>query len=123
MNENSDNTWQRDARLMDLLVDGELSEHDRRELLARLDETPEGWRRCALAFLESQDWRHELKTVARDPESADSVPAPAFSRSVFLRIPWSTGLAMAASFLLAFALGLALRGPRPEGPLTSPGVQ
>ena len=133
MNESSDTTRQRDARLMDLLVDGELNEQDRRELLARLDDTPGGWRRCALAFLESQDWRRELKVMAREPALADAAlsassaeQAPVRGRSIrgeFSRIPWSTGLAMAASFLLAFALGLTWRGARPEGPLAGPGVQ
>ena len=35
-------------RLFDLLVDGELDEARRRELLAKLDHTPGGWRSCAL---------------------------------------------------------------------------
>jgi len=42
-----------DDRRFDLLVDGELSERQRRELLAGLDHEPGGWRRCALAFFRS----------------------------------------------------------------------
>ena len=60
MNTNSDNTSLDDPRF-DRLVDGELSEPERRELLAGLDSEPGGWRRCALAFLESQCWKQSLE--------------------------------------------------------------
>ena len=39
---------------LELLADGELDEESRRTLLSRLDQTSDGWRRCALAFLEAQ---------------------------------------------------------------------
>src|SRR5262245_23884505 len=41
-------------RSIDLLVDGKVIDAVRREWLMRLDNTPDGWRRCALAFLENQ---------------------------------------------------------------------
>ena len=34
-----------DQRVLDLLVDGELSDEQERAVIARLDETPDGWRR------------------------------------------------------------------------------
>ena len=49
---------------VDLLVDGELSEADRRALLLQLEHEPDGWRRCALAFLEAQCWKTELGQIA-----------------------------------------------------------
>ena len=49
----------------DLLVDGELSDIERRQLLAGLDDEPGGWRRCALAFLEDQAWRQSMQDVQR----------------------------------------------------------
>jgi hypothetical protein len=55
-----------DDRTFDLLVDGELSEADRRELLSSLDESPDGWRRCALAFLEAQSWNSALGSIQRE---------------------------------------------------------
>ncbi len=36
-----------ECRVLDRLVDGELSQPDRRELLAALDDEPGAWRRCA----------------------------------------------------------------------------
>jgi hypothetical protein len=57
-----------DQRLLDLLVDGELNDAERRELLLRLDRSPDGWRRCAAAFLEAQAWRGEARAlVAAEP--------------------------------------------------------
>ena len=37
---------------IDLLVEGELSPPERDELVARFDRDGNGWRRCALAFME-----------------------------------------------------------------------
>jgi hypothetical protein len=63
-----------DERLIDLLVDGELEGAERRRLLERLDSTPDGWRRCATAFLEAQAWRQAIVSdelgVAPAPASA-----------------------------------------------------
>src|SRR5207253_643240 len=53
-----------DERLLDHLVDGELADDERRELLMQLEKEPDGWRRCALAFLEAQTWRQALAPVA-----------------------------------------------------------
>ncbi len=91
-----------DDTQLDMLVDGELSEAQRREVLATLDMEPDGWRRCALAFLESQGWREEMRAISGESvetASSASKPRPAWPR---LR----TVLAMAASFLLALGLGL-----------------
>ena len=43
-----------DELLIELLVDGELDEPQRKELLLRLDGIRNGWRFCALTFLETQ---------------------------------------------------------------------
>ncbi len=110
-----------DADTLDRLVDGELSEGPRRQLLESLDQTPGGWRACALAFLEAQAWRTELRSTAavaqRPPTpSAASVPqiqqAP---RELGRRPPsriWrhrGSLAAMAASFLLALVAGVTVR--------------
>lgn len=59
--------------LLDLLVDGELSESQQKELLSSLDQEPDGWRQCALAFLEAQCWKKELKSI-RQPIATNSHP-------------------------------------------------
>ena len=63
-------------RRIDLLVDGELSEADRRALLLELEHDPDGWRRCALAFLEAQCWKAEMGQMARPAAQVRGSGAP-----------------------------------------------
>ena len=106
-------------RQFDLLVDGELSEADRRTLLLQLEHDPDGWRRCALAFLEAQCWKTELGRIAHSPpEAVGAGPARAASAPPVVplgrRQSWrqyaAMTLTMAASFLIALVVGLGLRG-------------
>src|SRR6476646_329553 len=94
--------------LLDRLVDGELKGNERRQLLESFDKRPEGWRRCALAFLEAQSGREEMGRVARDRKSETQVsPSPVPSISLRGKSHWATGamwLAMAAGLMLAFGL-------------------
>lgn len=96
-----------DDQRFDLLVDGELPEADRRNLLSTLDDLPGGWRRCALAFLEAQSWKDEMHVVRRESVSPSQAARPT-GRSGFPGGRWGTLLAVAASFLIALALGLVL---------------
>jgi hypothetical protein len=104
---------------IDRLVDGELNETDRRVLLLQLEHEPEGWRRCALAFLEAQCWKQELGLMARSPDVAAESPAQPAAATVRAatskwRASWrqnlATALILGACFLIALALGLSLRG-------------
>ncbi|HEY2411670.1 MAG TPA: hypothetical protein VGI40_05485 [Pirellulaceae bacterium] len=95
-----------DSRL-NRLIDGELSPAEYRAFLAALDGEPGGWRRCALAMLESQALGHELTDLRRSLDRPESIPANnqiALTRTGGLS-PLSL-LAIAASFFIAFALGL-----------------
>jgi hypothetical protein len=103
----------------DLLVDGELSEADRRALLLQLEHEPDGWRRCALAFLEAQCWKVELGEIAAPvpeliragSEHAEPVsPAKPIGRRQSWRQYAATILTIAASFLIALVVGMGLRG-------------
>jgi hypothetical protein len=101
-----------DARF-ERLIDGELSPDEYRTLLATLDDEPGGWRRCALAFLEDQAFASELGSLRRSldwHESEQPTPRPRAPVA-----PWFMWLAVAASFLVAFGLGLLA-----PGILTSP---
>lgn len=97
-----------DNELFERLVDDELSASQRRELLRALDQVPDGWRRCALAFLEAQCWRKELGAMARETEQRHQ-PAPPARRARSMVLHWGTLLAMAASFLVALGLGVLWR--------------
>ena len=94
-----------DDRRFDRLVDGELSEAERRELLAGLDNEPGGWRRCALAFLEAQCWKDAFRTLAgQQRPSAAVVQAAPRKRSAWLH-RGEKAMALAAMFLVALLLG------------------
>ncbi len=107
---------QDEARVLDRLVDGELSQQERRELLAALDDEVGAWRRCALAFLESQSWRSQMSRLAWDPlaeigSTAEKHPVTAGKHAARF---WSLCLAVAASILVAFALGTQFASLRQE---------
>jgi len=101
-----------DDAILDLLVDGELSPAERRTLLARLDRVPDGWRRCALAFLEAQCWREEFRKLPQSAPEHAVLPSdqhgPAQRSSILAGLMTGRNLgtlaAMAASFLLALGL-------------------
>lgn len=105
-----DSKNQNDAAQLDRLVDGELSAVERQQLLASLDDRPEGWRRCALAFLEAQVWGQEFRAVLAEPVGEGSdvsmvagiAKGQACSRPLRWKGRW---LAIAAGLLLAFSLG------------------
>ena len=104
-----------EQRLLDRLVDGELGQEERRELLASLDDEPGAWRRCALAFLEAQTWCWQLSQLAGEPilAQASSGPvavgtSPSTGRTTSF---WGKYLAIAAGLIVAFGLGTRFQAP------------
>lgn len=92
---------------IDRLASGDLSGSERRELFAWLDRDLSRWRRCALALLEAReldetfvDWRAESQ-----PRTVTAALTP-------VRRPFhpNSVLALAASVIIAFVLGLVARG-------------
>jgi hypothetical protein len=101
-------------RLIDRLVDGELPDAERRALLLQLETEPDGWRRCALAFLEAQSWRETFRPLAAPAreEALPVVPQPRRSRKPHSWRPVARLTGLAASLAMAFALGWGLHsGP------------
>ena len=49
------------AELIDRIVDGGLTPAQLRHAVGELDLAPDGWRRCALAFLEAQYWSEAFR--------------------------------------------------------------
>jgi hypothetical protein len=107
-----------DDRVIDRLVDGELSIDERRKLLLALESQPDGWRRCGLAFIEVQAWRSSMRGMvageaARRAAEGDSDPlsvpkaAAALAASPRRRLG-GMWLAIAATLLVAFGLGRQL---------------
>ncbi|SIO01694.1 hypothetical protein SAMN05444166_2052 [Singulisphaera sp. GP187] len=124
-----------DDRWIDRLVDGELEESERQRLLARLENEPGGWRRCALAFLEAQAWTRTFasssETKALDSDHPDMIthhlihsgkPAnPIRPRQDSRRRPVQKAGILAAGILLAFAAGWIANGASgPFSPTPTP---
>lgn len=103
-----------DGMLLDRLVDGELSDAEYREVLQGLDSQPEGWRRCALAFLEAQAWGREFRVVRceKGDQPAETWPRRRGSWFYFSAL----GIACAASFLMAFGVAMQWLGPAENQP-------
>jgi hypothetical protein len=124
MNRTDKNLPHDEGDRFDRLVDGELSEAERRDFLASMDDEPEGWRKCALAFLEAQTWRESFGELTRGKSKSSALPTPPKPLlAVPLASPRSqktkktlgamgTVLAMSACFLVALGLGSwMLRSP------------
>ncbi len=114
----------------DRLVDGELSAAERRALLETLDTTPDGWRRCAIAFLEAQTWGGDFRELVRKPDGSQPASnTPAMRQVAKRRRPMRKAMgwaAMAASLLVAFSLGVAEHDnifPVASAPTDSPQAQ
>jgi hypothetical protein len=86
---------------LDRLVDDELGEHERRELLLALDRESDGWRRLALSFLESQVLRRALQKKDRVVSIPVVLPE---SVSMPSRRPHGV-VALCACGLLMFGIG------------------
>ncbi len=115
--------------MLDSLVEGELSEAERRALLSRLDQIPGGWRACALAFLEAQCFREALgkevvsgrvvsvtstgKTPTVQTVGRHSWPVPRASRH------WALAAAIIAALGLGWWAGGMLRPDSTEGTPTA----
>jgi hypothetical protein len=113
--------------MLDRLIDGELSPDDRRRVLVALETSVDGWRRCALGFVEAQTWRGEMRQLVGDGGNVVQVDSPPVGQS--LRdcqnqlperlvnqhdnnrhgLSW---LAMAAGLMFAFALGWRVHAPQ-----------
>jgi hypothetical protein len=113
---------------LDRLIDGEMSSDERRQLITSLDLRPEGWRRCALAFLEAQSWRSDMRRLVIDATRTGSDAAVATlkrgedAERPARRSHLNTVLAIAASLMLAFGLGSQLRWQRGVTAIDNPGI-
>ena len=114
--------------LVERLVDGELSELERQEILLRLDERVDGWRYCALSFLEAQAFRAALKNgfpceamTEKGVVAASAYSGAAASANVSRRTWHVSAVSAAAGFLVAaVSMGTFLHpSTRPDGDASS----
>ena len=98
-----------DQSLLDRMVDGQLSEPERHALLEELEQTPDGWRRLALAYVEAGAWAADFGEFVGQKQNqlaANMAPVSSPARSGGPVVRW----AMVVGLLLAVASGFALRG-------------
>lgn len=92
---------------IDRLVSGELDKPAMREFVEELNTVPDGWRCCALAYMEAQSWRATFGEML----SADPAPiSPAVvlpSKRTFAGLKSWT--AVAVVIVAAFAAGMGTR--------------
>jgi anti-sigma factor RsiW len=112
-----------DLRL-DLLVDGELPEPRRRELLQSLDRQPAQWRTLALRFLQQQTEKQSVRALMAGgnlmPVEITPLLPPA-RRSIIGRIGWRRITATAAGLLIAVTsviITLVAVRPSATGPVS-----
>jgi hypothetical protein len=103
-----------EERAIGLLVDGELSEVERRALVLDLDARPGAWRRCALSFLEAQAWREALRAPVAVEGGGEGTrrEGPVSSR----KRPWAFLPVSAAALVAGILLGLLLGDYQPPSP-------
>jgi hypothetical protein len=116
--ENQKATGPIDEQLIDRLVDGELPNPARRDLLLRFETEPDGWRHCALAFLEAQTWRSSLDSISTSvqamPHSLPARDGPKHGSHPRLSVARLT--ALAAALAIAFAMGWESNARQAEHP-------
>ncbi len=94
------------TRRLDRLVDGELNLAQQRSLLKTIDAVPGGWKRCALAFLESRAWEEALAGTTSDPASTTrTVTGRTERRRPAARRSWWVAAASVAAMLVGMVIG------------------
>ena len=92
---------------LDRLVDGQLAPQEYRELLRQVEKDPDGWRQCALAFLQHQAMEKELRAFSNSPESPLDRPAkPVATPPIYVR-QLSRSMTVICGVSLALVLGIS----------------
>jgi hypothetical protein len=111
-----------DDGFFDRIVDGELTPAELRMAIDRLDREPDGWKRCALAFLEAQCWSESVRPMGQAARAADErrtlslttpTSSPDNTRRRWIRSPIAAGI-VAASFAMGWMGHAARPGAAPE---------
>lgn len=82
-------------------VDGELSEPEQQALLCQMEQSPQGWRTLALAFVEHQLWAQAGREWVNRPVVGPVLVTPVSQR----KNSWARTAVLAASTLFAVGLG------------------
>jgi hypothetical protein len=107
-----------DEALIDRIVDGGMTALELRAAVDRFEHEPDGWKRCAVAFLESQVLAESFRALGQSQNNdsggqvlpLDVAPARRASRR------WPRTVAAAAMVVASFAIGWLAHGTRIGSP-------
>ena len=113
-----------DDDLIDRIVDGALTPAQLRAAIDRLDRQPEGWKRCALAFLEAQCWGEAFRALDESAGSHRAIGSPVLPTAVGPKVRsivrWRRRVMAAGVAAASFVLGWMLHPERPSAPIVEP---
>ncbi len=92
---------------IDALVDGELNDTYRYDLLQRIEQEPAQWRRVALAFLEAQSIQTALRTPSKEIAPLKLIQPAAPKIAVSNPFSWRDFAILACCMLASLFLGYA----------------
>ncbi len=105
-----------DDRFIDRIVDGDLTPAELRAAIDCLDREPDGWKRCALAFLEAQCWRESFRAMGQSAALPGERPFLSFASPIRARTwgrrRWLHGSIAAGLAAASFAMGWVGHGAR-----------
>jgi hypothetical protein len=103
--------------LIDQIVDGTLTPAELRAAIDSLERIPDGWKRCAAAFLEAQCWRESFRALGEPALSlGERISARTGLKSTRAKRAtprWVRGALAAGIALASFTLGWLGRASRP----------
>ena len=114
-----------DDDFIDRIVDGGLTPAELRSAIDRLERKPDGWKRCALAFLEAQCWGESFRALDQPSRlriATESPTVPQTDERVRRHYPEWRRVAIAAGIaVVSFGMGWLGHGastivdrPRPD---------
>ena len=98
-----------DSLLFDRIVDGGMTPDELRAAVEQLEREPDGWKRCALAFLEAQALNESLRALGQAEKQGPDGPVLALHPAAAARgghhLGWLRGVAAAVIVGISFGAG------------------
>ncbi len=116
MNDNEHDSPVDDA-LIDTIVDGGMNPEELRAAILRLEREPDGWKRCAIAFLEAQALRDSFRAMGQPGKgkgepASEILPLHPGAANAGRRHGWLRHIAAAVIVAASFAIGWFVHGTR-----------
>jgi hypothetical protein len=113
-----------DDDFIDRIVDGTLTPAQLRTAMDQLEGQPDGWKCCALAFLEAQCWGEAFRALDEPAGSPRAIASPGLPTAERPKVrssgPWRRRVLAAGVTAASFVLGWMLHWERPPVPIGEP---